>query len=45
MLRELFRFKGGVKLPANKTQSTGLPIAVAPLPSRLVVPLDRKSVV
>ena len=41
MLRELFRFKGGVKLPANKTQSTGLPIAVAPLPSRLVVPLHQ----
>ena len=41
MLRELFRFKGGVKLPANKTQSTRLPIAVAPLPSRLVVPLHQ----
>lgn len=41
MLMNLFKFKGGVKPPTNKTQSLGLPIAVAPLPSRLVVPLHQ----
>ena len=39
MLMNLFKFKGGVKPPTNKTQSVTLPIAVAPIPSRLVVPL------
>ena len=37
----LFKFKGGVKPPTNKTQSLGLPIAMAPLPTRLVVPLHQ----
>ena len=37
----LFKFKGGVKPPTNKTQSVGLPIIVAPLPSKLVVPLHQ----
>lgn len=41
MLMNLFKFKGGVKPPTNKTQSTTLPIAVAPLPSRLIVPLHQ----
>ncbi|TXI76338.1 MAG: electron transport complex subunit RsxC [Dechloromonas sp.] len=41
MLMNLFKFKGGVKPPTNKTQSVGLPIAQAPLPSRLVVPLHQ----
>ena len=41
MLMNLFKFKGGVKPPTNKTQSVSLPIAVAPLPSRLVVPLHQ----
>jgi electron transport complex protein RnfC len=41
MLMNLFKFKGGVKPPTNKTQSLGLPIAQAPLPSRLVVPLHQ----
>jgi len=41
MLMNLFRFKGGVKPPTNKAQSIGLPIAQAPLPSRLVVPLHQ----
>ncbi len=41
MLMNLFKFKGGVKPPTNKTQSVGLPIARAPLPSRLVVPLHQ----
>ena len=29
MLMNLFKFKGGVKPPTNKTQSLGLPIAIA----------------
>ncbi len=41
MLMNLFKFKGGVKPPTNKTQSLALPIAQAPLPSRLVVPLHQ----
>ncbi len=41
MLMNLFKFKGGVKPPTNKTQSVTLPIAVAPIPSRLVVPLHQ----
>ncbi|MDD2884725.1 MAG: electron transport complex subunit RsxC [Dechloromonas sp.] len=41
MLKQLFKFKGGVKPPTNKTQSTTLPIAGAPIPSRLVVPLHQ----
>jgi electron transport complex protein RnfC len=41
MLMNLFKFKGGVKPPTNKTQSLGLPIAIAPMPSRLVVPLHQ----
>lgn len=38
---DLFKFKGGVKPPTNKTQSNSLPIIQAPLPSRLVVPLHQ----
>ena len=41
MLMNLFKFKGGVKPPTHKSESTGLPIARAPLPSRLVVPLHQ----
>ncbi len=41
MLMNLFKFKGGVKPPSNKLQSNHLPIAPAPLPSRLVVPLHQ----
>ena len=41
MLMNLFKFKGGVKPPTNKTQSITLPIATAPIPSRLVVPLHQ----
>ena len=41
MLMNLFKFKGGVKPPTNKTQSVGLAIAIAPLPSKLVVPLHQ----
>lgn len=38
---QLFKFKGGVKPQTNKTQSVGEPIGVAPLPSRLFVPLHQ----
>lgn len=41
MLNKLFKFKGGVKPATNKTQSVTLPIAQAPLPSRLVVALHQ----
>ncbi len=41
MLMNLFKFKGGVKPPTNKTQSVTLPIATAPIPPRLVVPLHQ----
>ena len=41
MLMNLFKFKGGVKPPTNKTQSLTLPIAQAPLPTRLIVPLHQ----
>jgi len=41
MLPRLFRFRGGVKPPANKTQSAAPPIAAAPLPARLIVPLHQ----
>ena len=37
----LFKFKGGVKPATNKTQSVTLPIAVAPLPKMLAVPLHQ----
>ncbi|HJW26444.1 MAG TPA: electron transport complex subunit RsxC, partial [Rhodocyclaceae bacterium] len=37
----LFRFHGGVKPATNKAQSVTEPIAVAPLPSQLVVPLHQ----
>ena len=38
---QLFKFKGGVKPQINKTQSVSEPIASAPLPSRLFVPLHQ----
>ena len=41
MLMNLFKFKGGVKPPTNKTQSVTLPIATAPIPSCLVGPLHQ----
>jgi len=41
MIRELFNFHGGVKPETNKSQSTREPIAVAPLPQLLVVPLHQ----
>ncbi|MBI2307452.1 MAG: electron transport complex subunit RsxC [Rhodocyclales bacterium] len=41
MMLQLFKFKGGVKPQTNKTQSLAEPIGVAPLPSRLFVPLHQ----
>jgi electron transport complex protein RnfC len=40
-LQNLFRFHGGVKPAYNKEASTGLPIAVAPTPTFLVIPLHQ----
>ena len=45
MLRELFKFNGGVTPAYHKAESTGLPIAsfaaLAPLPAELVIPLHQ----
>lgn len=41
MMLQLFKFKGGVKPATNKTQSVTLPTAIAPMPSRVVVPLHQ----
>jgi electron transport complex protein RnfC len=40
-LQRLFKFNGGVKPAYNKATSTGLPIAVAPTPTLLVIPLHQ----
>ena len=40
-LMQLFKFKGGVKPATHKTQSVTLPIAQAPLPSFVAVPLHQ----
>ncbi|WP_412053301.1 electron transport complex subunit RsxC [Pokkaliibacter plantistimulans] len=37
----IWDFNGGVHPPENKTQSTTLPIAQPPLPSRLILPLKQ----
>ncbi|MBI4755286.1 MAG: electron transport complex subunit RsxC [Betaproteobacteria bacterium] len=42
-LSTLFRFKGGIKPEAHKDASAGIPIAPAPLPSRLVIPLRQNA--
>ncbi|MCL2655866.1 MAG: electron transport complex subunit RsxC [Betaproteobacteria bacterium] len=41
MLRQLFRFHGGVKPATHKTDSTRLPIGRVPLPAELIVPLHQ----
>jgi electron transport complex protein RnfC len=38
-VRKLHKFHGGVHPPEHKEESNGLPIAQAPLPARLVIPL------
>jgi electron transport complex protein RnfC len=40
-MRQLYHFHGGIHPPGNKTQSTRVGIAQAPLPSRLVIPLHQ----
>ncbi|MGA8863285.1 MAG: electron transport complex subunit RsxC [Gallionella sp.] len=40
-MRKLYQFHGGIHPPSNKAQSTAMPIAQAPLPSRLIVPLHQ----
>jgi Na+-translocating ferredoxin:NAD+ oxidoreductase subunit C len=40
-MRKLYHFHGGIHPPSNKTQSTHVAIAPAPLPSRLVIPLHQ----
>ena len=41
VLQRLFKFHGGVKPAYNKEASTGLPIAVAPTPALLAIPLHQ----
>ena len=43
MIATLFKFKGGVKPASHKDESTHAPIARAPLPPRLVVPLRQSA--
>ncbi|MGE5491944.1 MAG: electron transport complex subunit RsxC [Actinomycetota bacterium] len=38
---QLFKFKGGVKPATNKAQSVTLPIAAAPIPSRVAIALHQ----
>jgi electron transport complex protein RnfC len=40
-LRKLFRFHGGVKPDYHKDASTRQPIAIAPIPAELVIPLHQ----
>lgn len=40
-MRTLYQFHGGVHPPTNKTQSTRTPIALAPLPGKLVIPFHQ----
>ncbi len=39
--RHLWRFHGGIHLPDEKALSNALPIAPAPIPERLVIPLQQ----
>ncbi|MBD9513868.1 electron transport complex subunit RsxC [Pseudomonas sp. PDM22] len=41
MNAQVWDFPGGLTLPANKQQSTGMPIQQPPLPRRLVLPLQQ----
>ncbi len=41
MIRQLFRYKGGVKLPEHKQESTQQPIQKIALPDRLTLPLQQ----
>lgn len=39
MIKKLFRFHGGVHPNPSKTEQSSLPIRVAPIPSRVILPL------
>jgi len=41
MSRTLQHFPGGLHMPGNKEMSTDSPVAVAPLPEKLVIPLQQ----
>lgn len=41
MLRQLFKFHGGVKPATHKAESTALPIGAVPLAAELVIPLHQ----
>ncbi|CAB1368856.1 Ion-translocating oxidoreductase complex subunit C [Denitratisoma oestradiolicum] len=41
MLRQLFKFNGGIKPPTHKTDSTRESIGIVPLPAELVIPLHQ----
>ncbi len=41
MIKQLFRYKGGLKLPEHKAESTVTPIQQVDLPKRLVLPLQQ----
>ncbi|MBI4987786.1 MAG: electron transport complex subunit RsxC [Rhodocyclales bacterium] len=43
MIAALFKFRGGVKPASHKDESTQAPIARAPLPPRLIVPLRQSA--
>ncbi len=43
MMRQLFGFRGGVKPDSHKNESTRLPVAKAPLPPLLTVPLRQNA--
>jgi len=43
MIPSLFTFKGGVKPASHKDESADFPIRVAPLPSRLIIPLRQSA--
>ena len=41
MTRALWDFPGGIQLAGNKGESTSRPSMTAPLPHRVVIPLDQ----
>jgi electron transport complex protein RnfC len=41
MNRKLWHFPGGLHLPENKAMSTAQPVAEAPIPERLIIPLQQ----
>lgn len=43
MITRLFSFRGGVKPDAHKSESANVPIAMAPMPERLIVPLRQST--